>query len=219
MKLVLFDLDGTLTDSAEGIKKSIIYALEKGNFSIPDNATLDLFIGPPIIESYVEHCGMDSETAKKYYKVFQSRYNTIGKFENKVYDGIPKVLKTLQENDFTLAVATAKPENTAREILDYFNLSQYFDIIKGAHNERGLVHKDDILEEALNECHNLLPKGREFEIKYMVGDRLYDMNAAHLHQCISIGVLYGFGSRHELEEANADYIVEDTIGISRVILD
>lgn len=214
---VLFDLDGTLTDSAEGILKSVRYALEKKGVPIPDEETLQLFIGPPIVDSLQDHCGMTADEAAETYGYFKERYETVGKFENKVYTDVDRMLVTLRQTNAYVAVATAKPEHLAREILDNFDLTKYFDVIKGADQKRGVVHKEDILAEALDELREMGKNRTKKSITgwYMVGDRKYDMEAAHLHGCKAVAVTYGYGTVEELEAAGADYLCADP---SEVIL-
>lgn len=214
---ILFDLDGTLTDSAEGILKSIVYSLEKKGAPIPSKEVLTLFIGPPLVESYEEHCGMTPEEAALTYSYFRERYTTVGKFENQVYEGIPALLEALRQKGALLAVATAKPEPLARQILEHFDLNTYFSVIKGADLERNLVHKDDILYEALQECNGLLGSNTEKTAYYMVGDRKYDMEAARNLQCEPIGVLFGFGSAEELRQAGAAVLCQTPQDVYRHI--
>lgn len=208
MICVLFDLDGTLTDSAEGIKKSVIYALEKKGVPVPSDEILTLFIGPPIVDSLREHCHMNDADAEETYGYFKERYNTVGKFENKVYEDVERMLVTLRQTNTYVAVATAKPEPLAKEVLDHFGLTKYFEIIKGADNARGIVHKEDILKEALANMKEISSNRTKKEITgwYMVGDRKYDMEAAKKLDCRAVAVTYGYGTQEELEAAGADYI-------------
>ncbi|WP_251440432.1 HAD hydrolase-like protein [Veillonella intestinalis] len=208
MICVLFDLDGTLTDSAEGIKKSVIYALEKKGVPVPSDEILTLFIGPPIVDSLREHCHMNDADAEETYGYFKERYNTVGKFENKVYEDVERMLVTLRQTNTYVAVATAKPEPLAKEVLDHFGLTKYFEIIKGADNARGIVHKEDILKEALADMKEISSNRTKKEITgwYMVGDRKYDMEAAKKLNCRAVAVTYGYGTQEELEAAGADYI-------------
>lgn len=208
MICVLFDLDGTLTDSAEGIKKSVIYALEKKGVPVPSDEILTLFIGPPIVDSLREHCHMNDADAEETYGYFKERYNTVGKFENKVYEDVERMLVTLRQTNTYVAVATAKPEPLAKEVLDHFGLTKYFEIIKGADNARGIVHKEDILKEALADMKEISSNRTKKEITgwYMVGDRKYDMEAAKKLDCRAVAVTYGYGTQEELEAAGADYI-------------
>ncbi|KAF1679378.1 HAD hydrolase-like protein [Veillonella sp. R32] len=208
MICVLFDLDGTLTDSAEGIKKSVVYALEKKGVPVPSDEILTLFIGPPIVDSLREHCGMTEAEADETYGYFKERYHTIGKFENKVYEDVERMLVTLRQTNTYVAVATAKPEPLAKEVLEHFGLTKYFEIIKGADAARGMVHKEDILKEALADMKEISSNRTKKEITgwYMVGDRKYDVEAAKKLGCRAVAVTYGYGTQAELEAAGADYI-------------
>ena len=116
-KTILFDLDGTLTDSQEGILKSIKFALEHFGYTVPDEETLQLFLGPPLVDAFQEHCGLTFEQAEETYFKFRERYGTIGKFENKVYPNIVDLLAKCKTEQYTIAVATAKPEHYAKDIL------------------------------------------------------------------------------------------------------
>jgi len=155
-KTILFDLDGTLTDSQEGILKSIKFALEYFGYDVPDEETLQLFLGPPLVDAFQEHCGMTFEQAEETYFKFRERYGTIGKFENTVYPNIVDLLAKCKTEQYTIALATAKPEHYAKDILDHFELTPYFDVIVGANYESGLLHKKEILEKALELCGNPL---------------------------------------------------------------
>ena len=137
-KTILFDLDGTLTDSQEGILKSIKFALEHFGYDVPDEETLQLFLGPPLVDAFQEHCGMTFEQAEETYFKFRERYGTIGKFENTVYPNIVDLLAKCKTEQYTIALATAKPEHYAKDILDHFELTPYFDVIVGANYESGL---------------------------------------------------------------------------------
>jgi len=150
-KTILFDLDGTLTDSQEGILKSIKFALEHFGYTVPDEETLQLFLGPPLVDAFQEHCGLTFEQAEETYFKFRERYGTIGKFENKVYPNIVDLLAKCKTEQYTIALATAKPEHYAKDILDHFELTPYFDVIVGANYESGLLHKKEILEKAREE--------------------------------------------------------------------
>ena len=151
MICVIFDLDGTLTDSREGILKSIEHALTTMNHPIPDEATLQLFIGPPLADSFKEHCHMSDEEVEIAYNLFKERYDSIGKYENAVYPQIEEALKALRKTGAYVGIATAKPEEQAKDIIKHFKLDPYFEVIRGANREVGLVHKSDILKEALKD--------------------------------------------------------------------
>lgn len=211
MICIIFDLDGTLTDSAKGIITSIKYALEKKGAAIPDDETLQLFLGPPMKDSLKEHCHMTDEEAEETYGYFKERYETIGKFENEVYPDIERMLVTLRQTNTYVAVATAKPEHLAKEILEHFQLTQYFEVIRGANVAENLVHKEDILRKTIEDLREMSNSRVKKNITgwYMVGDRKYDILAAKALGCRSLGVTYGYGSRAELEAAKPDYLCDN----------
>lgn len=216
-KTILFDLDGTLTDSQEGILKSIKFALEHFGYTVPDEETLQLFLGPPLVDAFQEYCGLTFEQAEETYFKFRERYGTIGKFENKVYPNIVDLLAKCKTEQYTIAVATAKPEHYAKDILDHFELTPYFDVIVGANYEAGLLHKKEILEKALTLCGNPLTDENGRRLTFMVGDRKYDVEAANELGCISVGVTYGYGTEAELKEADAEYLCDDVDEIAEVL--
>lgn len=212
MKCVIFDLDGTLTDSSEGIIKSVIYALHKMGIEEKDSKSLEAFIGPPMLDSFMKFYHMDEAEARRAYSFFQERYSTVGKFENRLYDGIDEVLTRLCKAGCLLAVATSKPEFFARQILEHFNVMSYFAVVRGASMDGSLAKKLDILRLALEDCRQVLtdrPEGVTLPVEwYMVGDRLFDMEAAVLLDCIPLGVTYGFGSVEELEKSGALHLCQ-----------
>ena len=129
---VLFDLDGTLTDSGPGIMNSVKYALEKVGEPTPDVDELRKFIGPPLKGQFMEHCGIDEEKAAEMVTLYREYFTVTGIFENSVYDGVEEMLKTLKQTGIKIAMATSKPEKFAKIIADHFGLAQYFDVIGGA---------------------------------------------------------------------------------------
>ena len=209
-KTIIFDLDGTLTDSKEGILKSLEFDIEAFGYDIPPYETQLLFLGPPIVDSLQQYCGMTIEQAEEVYKKFGERYGTIGKFETQLYPNIIDLLAKVKNEHYTVALATAKPEIYAREILDHFSITPYFDVIVGANHKEGLIHKKEILQKAIDLCGNPLTDDTGRRLVYMVGDRKYDVVSGNELGCISIGVTYGYGTEKELIEANAEYLCEDT---------
>ena len=125
-KVILFDLDGTLTESGEGITKSVQYALDKLGKPEPDLEKLKVFVGPPLMEQFMKYADVDEETAKQAVVYYRERYTVKGIFENRPYEGVEELLDTLKSRGYILAVASSKPENFVKQILDYFNLTQYF---------------------------------------------------------------------------------------------
>ena len=203
-KYILFDLDGTITDSALGITNSVKYALIKSGAEIPPYETLCKFIGPPLLDGFRDICGFETEKAKAAVKYYREYYETTGLFENEVYGGIPELLDKLKKAGKTVILATSKPEKFAKIILEHFNLSRYFDFAAGATLDETRSNKDTVIAYALSEC-NITDKSRAI----MVGDRHHDIDGARINGISSVGVLYGFGDRKELETAGADFIAAD----------
>ncbi|MGN0451751.1 MAG: HAD family hydrolase [Acutalibacteraceae bacterium] len=212
-KYILFDLDGTITDSALGITNSVKYALNKLNAPIPPYETLCKFIGPPLLDGFRDICVFDTEKAQAAVKLYREYYETTGLYENAVYGGIPEFLKALKENGKTVILATSKPEKFARLILDHFDLMQYFDYAAGASMDETRNKKDAVIAYALKEC-NITDKS----LAVMVGDRHHDIFGAKQNGIASIGVLYGFGSLKELTAAGADYIAENIDELYKILL-
>lgn len=203
MKTILFDLDGTLTDPALGITNSVQHALHY--YGINEEYTnLLKFIGPPLIDSFMEYYGFDLEQAKQAVIYYREHFSTHGLFENKVYPGIPKLLQQLKDQGYQLAVATSKPEEFSIRILDHFDLSQYFIGIYGATLDSSRSSKGDVITYALD-CLNI----KNLDDVIMVGDRMHDVIGAHQNKIKVIGVLYGYGSHKEMENNHADWIVKN----------
>ena len=203
IKHVLFDLDGTLTDPAEGITNSIVYALNKFGISVWDKRDLYKFIGPPLSDSFVKYYGFSHENANLAITYYREYFAPNGLYENTVYKGIEDMLGFLADKGVKLIVATSKPERYAREILAHFALDRYFDDIVGATMDEKRNTKDAVIAYAIEKC-KIDPKKA-----IMVGDRLHDVLGAKENGIRSVGVLYGFGSYDELSNAGADMIVGD----------
>lgn len=209
---ILFDLDGTLTDPGIGITNSAMYALKKFGIPVTDRSELYPFIGPPLIDSFEKHYGFtrkDAETAVKYYREY---YTDKGIYENLLYDGIDRLLQTLCASGKQLVLATSKPEPFAEQILEYFHLTPYFHFIAGALLNETRTKKDEVIAYALASC-KLCP-----EEAVMVGDREYDIIGAKQNGLASVGVLYGYGSREELENAGAECIAETVTELQKILL-
>lgn len=201
-KTILFDVDGTLTASGEGIKKSVIYALEKMGKPVPEDAVLEEFIGPPLDESFVRYTGMLPEEAKRAVEIFRERYHVRGVYENRPYDGIRECLSTLREAGFNLAIASSKPKILVDRVLEYFDLQKFFSVVVGAELDGSLCRKNEVIAEALKE---LGAEDKRDEIVY-VGDRKYDVIGAHMNGLAVIGALYGYGSFEELSAEGPELI-------------
>ena len=198
MKCVIFDLDGTLTQSEEGIINCVKYAAEKLNWPLPDEETLHKFIGPPLQYGFMEYMGRTKEEAEAGVEAYRERYNDIGLFENRVYPGIRRLLRMLKQQGCYLGVATGKPEEPSRRILAKFKLDKYLDAIVGP-APSDLADKKRLIQKALPET---------YDEAWMVGDRCFDIAGAKAVGIGSIGVGYGYGTRQELEEAGCDVYVD-----------
>ncbi len=212
-ELILFDLDGTLTDPAEGITNSVEYALNKMGINIENKRDLYKFIGPPLLESFQNFCNFNEEDSKKALSYYREYFKEKGMLENVVYDGIDNMLKTLKNNGKCLCVATSKPEPFAINILDYFDLSKYFYFIAGSNMDGTRAKKNEVIDYCLRQC-KCLDKSKVV----MIGDREHDIIGANKCSVDSIGVLFGYGSREELESAGATYVAETINDIDKIIL-
>ncbi len=216
---LLFDLDGTLTDSAEGIIKCVQYALEKIGIIEKDVEKLKVFVGPPLQESFKMMYGFDDETTNKAIAYYRERFKPIGMFENKVYDGIPELLKTMKENGKINLIASSKPEVFVKTILEHFDILKYFDIVVGASLDESRNSKEAVIEEALLQLKMTDQNGQYSDDKcVMIGDRKYDINGAKYFGLRNIGVSYGFAPEGELEVAGADVIVDTVEELTWVLL-
>lgn len=200
---LFFDLDGTLTDSALGITNAVMYALDRFGVDVPDRSALYRFVGPPLSKSFQKYYGFSEEKADLAVTYFRDYYLDKGMYENKVYDGIEDTLQELKNLGFQLYVATAKPEVTARSILEYLHLEQYFTYMGGATMDKSRTTKSSVIQYVLNTC-NITDSSKVL----MIGDREDDILGARSQGLYSMGVLYGYGSREELENAGANCIVE-----------
>lgn len=198
---LLFDLDGTLTDSTEGIVRCLEYALERMGFDIPEDT--NKFLGPPLYRSFAEFCGMNEEQVNEAVRIFRERYSTVGLFENRVYEGVPEMLKRLRDGGKRIMVATSKPEVYAVRIFDRFGLSQFFEIVGGANINGTRNDKDEVIEYVLGKA-GISDRSSVL----MIGDRRQDVIGAHKTGLKCMGILWGFGSIEELTEAGADFIAE-----------
>lgn len=208
----LFDLDGTLTDSQEGITKSVQYALKAFGIEEPDLKKLTPFLGPPLRDSFMEIYGFSQEDAAKAIALYRERFAPIGIFENSVYPGIPDMLEKLKEKGVLLAVASSKPECYVRQILAHFDVEKYFDVVVGSELDGRRSQKEEVVEEALKRLRILtISVDKRKAACAMIGDRKFDLQGAKAHFLTGVGVSYGYAPAGELEEEGADYIA-GTVG-------
>jgi phosphoglycolate phosphatase len=211
-QFILFDLDGTLSDPKEGITKSIQYALEKLDVEVPEVHELECFIGPPLQVSFAENYGFSERKTERAIDFYRERFKEKGMFENQLYAKIPSLLKTLNEKGHTLIVATSKPTVFAEQILSYFNINQFFDLIAGSNLDGTRTSKTEIIQYVLDIYH-------EYESNnfIMIGDRKHDIIGAQNTGIDSIGVTYGYGAIEEISQSEPTYIVEDVDRIAGVL--
>ena len=209
-KTAFFDLDGTLTESGIGITRSVAYALKKHGITETDQAKLDRFVGPPLIDSFMRYYGFTKEQAVQAVADYREYYAVTGIFENRVYDGVIEMLQALQERGVRCILATSKPDGYANQILEHFGLAEYFDFVAGATMDEKRTNKSDVIAYALAQT------GAKDVV--MVGDREHDILGGKVNGLATIGVLYGYGSRQELEAAGADYIAETAMDVLKFII-
>lgn len=215
----LFDLDGTLTDPREGITKSVQYALAKQGIDEPDITKLEFFIGPPLRDSFMTAYGMTREKAEETVAFYRERFAPIGVLENKVYEGIPELLKVLDEKDVKIAIASSKPTVFIHQILEHFRIKQYFDVIVGSELDGRRDTKEEVVEEALRQLGILEMDETEKKASCaMIGDRKFDIHGAKAHGLTGIGVGFGFAEEGELEAEGADYVVATVEKLQELLL-
>ena len=209
---VFFDLDGTLTDSGPGITGAAQYALRQMGIDVPDRKSLSFCVGPPLLDVFMEKFGMTESEAEETLKKYREYYRERGLFENEVYPGMETLLKRLRDSGRKLIVATSKPETFAVTILEHFGLARYFDLIAGATFDGSRYRKDEVIRYAIESAGI-----GDIRKAVMVGDRKYDVEGAKSFGMASVGVAYGYGTREELEEAEADHIVDTVPEIEQYV--
>jgi len=199
MKTILFDLDGTITDSGEGIMNCAAFTLEHFGLPVPERAVMRQFVGPPLRDTFIKF-GVPADKAEEAVTVYRSRYLPIGKYENVPYPGIYELLDRLQKEGHKLYIATSKPESTSVDILNRFELSKYFDRICGATMDGSRDEKAQVIAYLLETT------GAKNAI--MVGDTAFDVIGAAKHGIPTIGVSWGYGNVDEMQAAGAMAIAD-----------
>ncbi|WP_102346108.1 HAD family hydrolase [Bacillus sp. Marseille-P3661] len=213
-KVILFDLDGTLSDPKVGITKSVQYALQKMDIVESDLDKLECFIGPPLHVSFAEYYNFDEVQIPKAIDFYRERFKEKGMYENELYSKIPLLLKSLKEQGFTLVVATSKPTVFAEKILEHFNIDQYFEMIVGSYLDGTRASKTEIIQYILGKYNE--HKLGDF---IMIGDRKHDIIGASNTGIDSIGVTYGYGSFEELCHSKPTHIVNSVAELKGVLLE
>lgn len=211
-KVILFDLDGTITDPKIGITKSFQYALQHFGIQVDNLDALEPVIGPPLKKSFSEFYHLSEEQIESAIEKYRERFSTVGLYENEIYDGMENLLKELSEASYILEIASSKPTVFVEKICEHFKIKQYFTHIVGSFLDGRRGEKEEVVEEAIR-----LSKATPDHI-IMVGDRIYDVIGAHKKGIAVIGVSYGYGGRQELEEAGADVIVDTVAQLREELL-
>ena len=209
---LLFDLDGTVVDSGLGVTNSVIYALKKWGIEVEDRKSLYVFLGPPLVDSFSEHYGFSHEDSLRCVDYYREYYNEKGIFEITVYDGISDVLVKAREMGKKVILATSKPEEYAKQILEYIGLSNHFDFVAGATMDESRNEKAGVIRYAL-ETLGITDTSKIV----MIGDRKYDVLGAAENNIETIGVLFGFGDEEELLGAGAKYIAPTPADILKFV--
>lgn len=212
-KYILFDLDGTLTDSQDGIMNSILYCLDSYGIKVEERAQLKRWLGPPLRDSLMKYYGFDKETALEGVKKYREYFDRKGFGENRVYDGIEQMLMRLKDGGHSLMIATSKPENAAVRIAKHFDIAKYFDFIGGATESDERVQKADVIRYVLD-----TNRIEDLSQVIMVGDREHDVHGALANQLEVVGVRYGYSAPEELEAAGATYVVDTVSELESLLM-
>lgn len=225
---LLFDLDGTLTDPKEGICKSVQYALRAFGIEEPDIDKLEPFIGPPLVDSFMEFYGMTKERAAEAVVKYRERFSVRGWSENIVYEGIEHMLQSLRDAGYVLAVASSKPTVFVERILTHFGLRDAFSVVVGSELDGRRINKDEVILEALRQLFGMSDRvlpgsvsrgGAMQDELLMIGDRKFDVEGAHALGIRCVGVTYGYAQPGELEEAGADFLADSPDRLSELLLE
>lgn len=213
---LMFDLDGTLTDPREGITKSVQYALRRMGIEEEDLTKLEPFIGPPLLESFMEYYDFSVEQAREAVEYYREYFSETGVFQNLLFEGVPELLAALKSHGKVVATASSKPEPFVRLILEHFHVDSYFDYICGGSMDESRIDKEDVIEELL--CHRMQLPREEWDKVLMIGDRRHDVEGAAKFNIPCLGLSMGFAAEGELEKAGAAAIVDSMDEIREFVL-
>lgn len=213
-KYVVFDFDGTVTDTGEGIIKSLQYSFKANHRDVPDLSDLKKFIGPPIHYSYTHFYGISEEEVHLFIEKYRERYREKGIYECCLYDGMRETIEKLRENNIKIGIASSKPIKLIYDVMDYLKITSLFDAVSGtAFDDSNHSGKTDLLLNAMEQLGAKNPKD-----VLMVGDRYFDIDGANGANADSCGVLFGYGSKEEFKEHGATYIVSAASEIADIVL-
>ncbi len=207
----LFDFDGTLAETGEGIRRSVAYSLERMGRPVPDRAVLDRFIGPPLHDCYVEYCGLSDAETERAIEIYRERYVEVGLYESHLYPGIAELLRALHRAGAYAAIVSAKPRFMLERLSAHYGIDRYLNAIVGTGLERHPADKSDLILEAL-------PEGTAAARACMAGDRRFDVEAAKALGLWAIGADYGYSLPGELAAAGADAIFESVEAMAAFML-
>ena len=209
---VLFDLDGTLTDPAEGITNSVAHALRRMGMTPPPRKELLCYIGPPLTYGFVEYGGVAESEAERAVELYREHFAVKGLFENEIYDGVPELLGALKAAGVGVYLATSKPTVFSKRILEHFGIAEYFDGIVGSELDGHRVDKAEVIRYVLDTYK--IPR----DSAVMIGDRKFDIAGALSEGIAAVGVSYGYGSRDELTDEGAAVIADSPAELLGIII-
>lgn len=210
---VLFDFDGTVVDTGEGILKSLQYSFEQMGHEVPEQSQLKRFIGPPIYYSYTHFYGISEDEVDMYIKKYRERYKVKGIFECVLYDGMKQLLEVLKEKGIKIGVASSKPEHLIYSVSDYLKITDLFDVIVGVKTDNSNHStKTGLINEAMNKL-SVKDKSKVL----MVGDRCFDIDGAAGADVDSCGALWGYGNKEEFIEHKASFIIEKPLDVLKLV--
>lgn len=211
-KAIIFDFDGTICDTGKGVKRSARYALESMGYACPPAEEMDYFIGPPLVDSFKKH-GANEEQARQLVEKYREDYSGDGVYESVLYDGVEALLRALCRDGIRLAIASSKPTKFVSLLLDYFHIIDCFAVVNGVDLNADTESKSHIIARTLKDL------GVTAQDAMMVGDRSYDIDGAKTNELTAVGALWGFGSKAELEQSNADFLAEKPQDIEAIAFD
>jgi len=212
MKAVLFDLDGTLSNSKEGITKCVQYALKHFGIEEPDLEKLAVFIGPPLVDSFMKYYGFSEEKAREATAKYRERYTPIGVHETTMYPGTRECLEELKKQGYVIGMASSKPEQYCKVVLEDFGILELFDDVVGATMDGRIDSKEQVLEEVFRRWSHF-----EKDEICLIGDTMYDVEGANAHDIPCIAVTYGFGDVEEMRAGGAVAFIDSLLELPQLL--
>lgn len=212
-RYILFDFDGTVVNTGEGILKSLQYSFYEMGHEVPSQEELKKFIGPPVYYSFTHYCGIGEDKVGDYIRKYRERYKREGIYECELYKDMLTLLGTLKDSGYTLGIASSKPEHLIFDVADYLDITKYFDAVVGVKSDASRhTTKTGLILEAMDKL-GVSDKSQVL----MVGDRHYDITGAKGAGVSSCGCLWGYGNKEEFQECDADFIIEDPLDLLNLL--